>query len=703
LRDNGFFVVLIVALVAVIGMIVVSVDPVSDLPVSPDADFVGLAIDGFSDPLSGFTFNNNVVSVSDSAVYRFGYYSVDGAPWQQFSLNGNVFGGNWLTGTATKTLPDFGPGEHYVVIYSCTRVSGAWNCHGNRWQLHTFSNSVSSTPYLTVDYLKNFSSAGDNDYFIIKSNIAWTISSSPSWVTLSKTSGVGNDSVTVTAAANTGAQRTGTITLTGQGVPSVSLNWIQYAGTVTNTCSGTQPSTSCTTAEGTGTRTVTCVSGNWVTGTCVVASKGTGKIYYLAPAPIGSDVNGDGSINKPWFTLNKAWTVIVPGDTIYLRGGTYVYTSKQQLTGKNGAAENLIKVWAYNDETPNLTINNPLTLTGWPYSLIYFDGDYFHWKGIEISGIAQNPDSSGGGALRVESSSHNIFELFNIHDNGFGWHINGQSTDNLILNCDIYNIYDPYSTSTDSTTGLQVADPYEDGDGFSIGYGNAGTFNTFRGCRAWNVTDDGWDLWKNDGEILLENCWAWSCGYAEDGISEGGNGQGFKFGISDTSGTNVLVTARNTISAYNRQSGYHQNGMLHPVALYNNIAYANGAQGFWFGAWSTSEYSSGIKHILTNNVEYKNRYKPYLTAGSVLTTNTFLVNGNNNSNYVVTDADFVSLDESQLLRPRKADGSLPDITFLHLRSDSDLINKGVAVPGRTVDGDGNIITGAPDLGVFEYR
>jgi hypothetical protein len=134
--------------------------------------------------------------------------------------------------------------------------------------------------------------------------------------------------------------------------------------------------------------------------------------------------------------------------------------------------------------------------------------------------------------------------------------------------------------------------------------------------------------------------------------------------------------------------------MLHPVVLYNNIAYANGAQGFWFGGWSTEPYSYNINHTLVNNIEYKNRYKSYLTTGSNLITNTFLVNGNNNTNYFVTDTDFVSLDSSQLARPRKADGSLPDITFLHLRSDSDLIDGGTDI-GLPYYG------GAPDLGVFE--
>jgi hypothetical protein len=63
---------------------------------------------------------------------------------------------------------------------------------------------------------------------------------------------------------------------------------------------------------------------------------------------------------------------------------------------------------------------------------------------------------------------------------------------------------------------------------------------------------------------------------------------------------------------------------------------------------------------------------------------------------VTVDAsDFVSLDASQLTLPRKADGSLPDVTFMHLVAGSDLIDVGMDV-GLTYTGS------APDLGAFEY-
>jgi hypothetical protein len=62
--------------------------------------------------------------------------------------------------------------------------------------------------------------------------------------------------------------------------------------------------------------------------------------------------------------------------------------------------------------------------------------------------------------------------------------------------------------------------------------------------------------------------------------------------------------------------------------------------------------------------------------------------------FVVTNADFVSVDPAAAYGARKADGSLPTITFMHLATGSDLINVGtnVGLP---------YIGTKPDLGCFE--
>ena len=58
----------------------------------------------------------------------------------------------------------------------------------------------------------------------------------------------------------------------------------------------------------------------------------TFKAVYVAPA--GSD-NNAGTINAPVQSLNKAWSLVSNGDTVYLREGKFVYTNQQDLSGKD--------------------------------------------------------------------------------------------------------------------------------------------------------------------------------------------------------------------------------------------------------------------------------------------------------------------------------------------------------------------------------
>jgi hypothetical protein len=89
-------------------------------------------------------------------------------------------------------------------------------------------------------------------------------------------------------------------------------------------------------------------------------------IVYVAPSPTGNDATGDGSITKPWFTLNKAWENISAGYTVYMRGGTYNYLQQQNLYDKNGTATDSIRLFAYPNEKPIISRGTPFTYPQWP-------------------------------------------------------------------------------------------------------------------------------------------------------------------------------------------------------------------------------------------------------------------------------------------------------------------------------------------------
>ena len=69
----------------------------------------------------------------------------------------------------------------------------------------------------------------------------------------------------------------------------------------------------------------------------------------------GNDASGDGSISKPYRTLKKAANKASPGDTIYVRGGTY--------TGVKDSVYNL-----------HGTVSQPITIRPYTNETVIFDG-----------------------------------------------------------------------------------------------------------------------------------------------------------------------------------------------------------------------------------------------------------------------------------------------------------------------------------------
>jgi uncharacterized repeat protein (TIGR02059 family) len=416
----------------------------------------------------------------------------------------------------------------------------------------------------------------------------------------------------------------------------------------------------------------------------------SGATYYVSPG--GKDSN-PGSISQPFFTLNKAWTVVSAGDIVYMRGGTYSYTSTQSLSGKNGTSGSEIDIYAYPGETPVISRGGGFSFSGNFKSLVYFSGNYVHWKGIEITGNTQTNGADINVGFYTYSSNNCTFEMLNVHHNGMGIWLKDDpgvnSNNNLFLNCDVHHNEDPITNGA----------PYGNGDGLGINI-NGGNTVTIRGCRVYYNSDDGIDPYGSDATFLVENCWLFYNGFASGSVENGTyivnqDASGFKYGGTQTNhGNEILFTTRNCISYRNSWIGYNQNGAECGLAFYNNISAFNGydqskGQGFQL------RDPNGFSHILKNNISYNDNSQA-ISSNSTVEQNTFLITGSNNTSYPVSGSDFVSLDASQLNNPRNTDGSLPIITFLHLASGSRLIDAGVDV-GLPFAGK------APDLGPFEVQ
>ena len=403
---------------------------------------------------------------------------------------------------------------------------------------------------------------------------------------------------------------------------------------------------------------------------CITVSS---AVLYVSPG--GRDTN-PGTIDLPFYTLSKAWAAAFSGDVIYVRGGTYTYSSGTDFRNKNATSANPIKIWAYPGEYPVIDYSN-LSPSGQIYGMYLYNVSYIHVKGIRITGISQpHADIPQYGLVIANTNNCTFEEMETDHIGGWGVSIFDNNNNDLFLNCDSHHNADPYSSN-----------PYGGSDGFECGSASS-TNITFKGCRAWSNSDDGWDLREASGVFFLENCWSFWNGYREDGSTAGGNGEGFKLGGKlPPATTSTLRTVKYCLAFENRTLGFSPEPDLSEnelgVELYNCTSYHNVGVGINFEYRNTA--------IVRNNLIYNN------SAGNLYVWGPNVTHDHNNVDIPikVTDADFLSVNSSGTDGERQSDGSLPDLNFMKLAKGSALIDAGVDL-GFPFDGP------APDLGAYEY-
>jgi hypothetical protein len=426
--------------------------------------------------------------------------------------------------------------------------------------------------------------------------------------------------------------------------------------------------------------------------------------YYVAVN--GSDSSSGTSLDAPWATWQKAFNSAKPGDLVYFMGG--VYYSNGARYGNSGTADNPIRFFAYPGQTPILDGSNK-PATNWNYG-IQFQGypSNTHFKGLEIRNFIQRNPGEYVIGIVYDNAKNITFENVVVHDIG-GPGFMGHSGIGKVsfINCDSYNNFDLYN-------GVILSDGklYTGGGapGFGLSSDSNDAYYYVEGCRAWNNSDGGINP-GHKGFAVVNNSWAFLNGYAN------GDGDGFKgYGYGVSNFTTIRRTILNTISAENRV-GYDQNNDPDIWLFYNNFAYNNGYNlgpsqhilgGFYF-------CFANLESIFKNNLIFNN------TLNS--TANTMDKNGNCfgsraiqsynswNRAVTVTADDFLSLDVYELVKPRNANGSLPDVDFGKLAPGSDLIDAGVFIEGYHCTTAGEHpgencrvwYGSAPDIGPFEFK
>lgn len=420
--------------------------------------------------------------------------------------------------------------------------------------------------------------------------------------------------------------------------------------------------------------------------------------FYVAPN--GNDANS-GSFSNPVESIKRAQQLASYGDTVYIRGGLYTMRENQieeyysiwayvTKLSKSG-----ISYLAYQDEKPIFDYQN-IKPANYRITAFYINGSNIHIKGIEIIGVQVTITThTQSECFEIQGSNNTLENIVMHHNMAIGVYIL-RGSNNLILNCDAYENWDSVSQGG---VGGNV-------DGFGCHVRNGDTGNVFRGCRAWFNSDDGFDLINSGEPVLIDHCWAFYNGYSTGFVSRG-DGTGFKAGGYGKGGTayNDVVnryapipmnTIQFCVAVRNRLKGFYANHHLNGNKWYNNTAFKNPINYSMLNckALNPTDFATDVPgwgHIMANNLgagatsaELTDIDKPQCTL---------------NNNYFdlpvsITAADFISFDDTLLMAPRKADGSLPDTDFFRLAPGSDLIDAGYDI-GFTYNG------AAPDLGYLE--
>jgi hypothetical protein len=130
--------------------------------------------------------------------------------------------------------------------------------------------------------------------------------------------------------------------------------------------------------------------------------------YFVSPN--GSDLNS-GAIDAPFSNISKAVSLVGPGDTIFVRGGTHTYSTTINLTN-TGTVLAPIKLWACTSEHPVLDFSVMPYVGNSDFSGIWVksNANYWYFKGLEIYRAADSGMKVQGSAHIIEMCSYRVDE-----------------------------------------------------------------------------------------------------------------------------------------------------------------------------------------------------------------------------------------------------------------------------------------------------
>ena len=435
-------------------------------------------------------------------------------------------------------------------------------------------------------------------------------------------------------------------------------------------------------------------------------------------SPNGNDAMADGSREHPFFDLQKAIDIAEAGDRIWMEAGTYVYDKRININDRNGTADAPIQVFAYGGRAVLDFSGMPYHAhSNNPYQGIRLTSSYWHFYKIDVTNASDNGvlierNKPTGGSVsdiiaRTQDGHDNIFEQCNFYRNGdTGLQMKNLGAYNYVINCDAYE-------NADESDG--------DADGFAPKI-SVGDGNYFFGCRAWNNSDDGYDVFfKKDGgfddnkTIIMEYCLAYENGII-NGQATSGNGNGFKMG-SNQGRMNCILNR--CLAVRNLNKGFDQNHNSGDIIMNNCTGIGQtdiGGKSYSYRIYE--ELANGSVCEIVNSIAINDRLttdKSESDMGKRGVWGRFEVtvaSKESKNDWKCAPDNFVNMtNHEQLIGERQDDGSLPEIDYAHIdiTRGTALIDAGDIVEANSEKYAAANITipaieysgTAPDLGAYE--
>ena len=438
----------------------------------------------------------------------------------------------------------------------------------------------------------------------------------------------------------------------------------------------------------------------------------TATNYYTAPGATG---NGK-ALSTPG-DLNTLAKNLASGDSLFLMDGVYYITETVDIKKGPGSADKMTYVGAYKDAHPIID-GYKMEYSGKSQNNgIRSRVNYVHLYGITVRYAGFKGFLIGGSYNKIENCTSQASV-----DSGFGV----KDADNCtFINCDSFDSFDYELGGTSSPDFGGNADGFCDKQ-FS------GGGNTYINCRAWNNSDDGWDLYKRvtTAPIVFINCItynnspeyydftdnprletdkAWfdtvegktlttSKGHTDTWYRthyyNNGNKNGFKIGGA---GVATDVTMYRCLAIANTVKGFDQNYTQGNVKVYNCSAYDN-KNNYHFGSAEMASLDirnsiSYYSHEADWNNPKNEWWKDIITTGNYThSSNSWDMDG-----MTPTNDDFVSLEPASCIADRDAKGAF-SVPTMYLTKDSKFIDA-----GETLAGYDDYKGSKPDLGWKEFE